>query len=99
MLSQEKEAITQFTDLAPLALSNVGLSYDSKAKTLDTKSDTSTPLTTAGPAGAICQLLGQLGLTSVLGKAAGCTSAGSKTTSLVNSPRATTLSQLLKVTP
>jgi phospholipid/cholesterol/gamma-HCH transport system substrate-binding protein len=99
VLTKEKEAITEFTDQAPLALSDLGLSFDSKATTLDTKADTTTPLTTAGPAGAICQLLGQLGLTSVLGKAAGCTSAGSKTTSLVNSPRATTLSQLLQVTP
>ena len=28
MLTKEKEAITQFTDLAPLALSDLGLSYD-----------------------------------------------------------------------
>lgn len=98
VLTKEKEAITEFTDQAPLALSDLGLSFDSKATTLDTKADTAEPLTTAGPAGALCQLLGQLGLTSVLGKAAGCSSSGAKTTSLVNSPHATSLSQLLQVT-
>jgi phospholipid/cholesterol/gamma-HCH transport system substrate-binding protein len=97
VLTKEKEAITEFTDQAPLALSDLGLSFDSKATTLDTKNDSSVPLTT-GPSGALCQLFGQLDLTSVFGKAAGC-SASSKRTSLVNSPHATSLSQLLKVIP
>jgi phospholipid/cholesterol/gamma-HCH transport system substrate-binding protein len=95
VLTKEKEAITEFTDQAPLALSDLGLSFDSKATTLDTKADTTAPLTTGGPAGALCQVLNQLGLTSVLGKAAGCASGG--TTSLVNNPHATSLSQLLQV--
>jgi phospholipid/cholesterol/gamma-HCH transport system substrate-binding protein len=95
VLTKEKEAITQFTDQAPLALSDLALSFDFKATTLDTKADTTVPLTTGGPAGALCQLLAQLDLTTVLGKAAGCSS--SATTSLVNNPHATSLSQLLKV--
>jgi phospholipid/cholesterol/gamma-HCH transport system substrate-binding protein len=96
VLTNEKEAITEFTDQAPLALTDLGLSFDSKATTLDTKADTTAPLSTGGPAGALCQVLNQLGLTTVLGKAAGCGSSG--TTSLVNNPHATSLSQLLQVT-
>jgi phospholipid/cholesterol/gamma-HCH transport system substrate-binding protein len=95
VLTKEKEAITQFTDQAPLALSDLALSFDSKAETLDTKADTTVPLTTGGAAGALCQLLNQLGLTSVLGKQAGCSS--SQTTALVNNPHATSLGQLLQV--
>jgi phospholipid/cholesterol/gamma-HCH transport system substrate-binding protein len=95
VLTKEKKAITQFTDQAPLALSDLALSFDSKARTLDTKADTTATLTTGGPAGALCQLLGQLGLTSVLGKTAGCSS--SQVTSLVNNPHATSLGQLLQV--
>jgi phospholipid/cholesterol/gamma-HCH transport system substrate-binding protein len=95
VLTKEKEAITQFTDQAPLALSDLALSFDDKARTLDTKADTTATLTNGGPSGALCQLLGQLGLTSVLGKTAGCSS--SATTSLVNNPHATSLSQLLQV--
>jgi phospholipid/cholesterol/gamma-HCH transport system substrate-binding protein len=96
VLTKEKEAITEFTDQAPLALSDLGLSFDSRATTLDTKADTSVPLTTGGPAGALCQVLNQLGLLNVLGKPAGCSS--NQTTSLVNNPHATSLSQLLQVT-
>jgi phospholipid/cholesterol/gamma-HCH transport system substrate-binding protein len=96
VLTKEKEAITEFTDQAPLALSDLGLSFDSKATTLDTKNDSSNSLT-SGPGSALCQIFGNLDLLSVFGKSAGCSS--SKTTSLVNSPHATSLSQLLKVTP
>jgi phospholipid/cholesterol/gamma-HCH transport system substrate-binding protein len=95
VLTKEKEAITEFTDQAPLALSDLALSFDFKATTLDTKADSTVPLTTGGPAGALCQLLAQLDLTTVLGKAAGCSS--SQTVSLVNNPHATSLSQLLTV--
>jgi phospholipid/cholesterol/gamma-HCH transport system substrate-binding protein len=97
VLTKEKEAITELTDQAPLALSDLALSFDPKAATLDTKADLSTSGTTSGNAGALCQLLGSLGLTSVLGAPAGCTSA-TKTISLVNVPHATSLSQLLQVT-
>jgi phospholipid/cholesterol/gamma-HCH transport system substrate-binding protein len=97
VLTKEKEAITEFTDQAPLALSDLGLSFDSKATTLDTKNDTSAPLSGSGPSSSLCQLFQTLNLTSVLGKPAGCSS--SKSVSLVNSPHATSLSQLLKVVP
>jgi phospholipid/cholesterol/gamma-HCH transport system substrate-binding protein len=72
VLSKEKEAITQFTDLAPLALSDLSLSYDPATQTLDTKTDLTEPLTKTGPAGALCQLLSTLGLDSVIGDAVGC---------------------------
>jgi phospholipid/cholesterol/gamma-HCH transport system substrate-binding protein len=72
VLSKEKEAITQFTDLAPLALSDLGLSYDPSAMTLDTKSDTAEPFEQGGPSGAICQLLHTLGLDSLLPGVDGC---------------------------
>ncbi len=58
VLTKEKEAITEFTDQAPLALSDLGLSFDSKATTLDTKADSSNSLT-SGPGSALCQLLRQ----------------------------------------
>lgn len=73
VLSKEKEAITQFTDVAPLALSDLGLTYDPIAKTLDTKSDTSAPITQGGPSGALCQLFTTLGLPTVLAGIPGCT--------------------------
>lgn len=66
VLSKEKEAITQFTDLAPLALSDLSLSYDPEAQTLDTKGDLAVPLTRTGPSGALCQLLATLGLGGTL---------------------------------
>jgi virulence factor Mce-like protein len=72
VLTKEKEAIAQFTDLAPLALSNLSLAYDPAAKTLDTKADLAEPLTTTGPSGALCQLLSTLGLETVIGDAVGC---------------------------
>jgi ABC-type transporter Mla subunit MlaD len=72
VLSKEKEALTQVTDLAPLALSNLSLSYDPKAQTLDTKGDLGAPLFRTGPAGALCQFLETLGLNAILGNVAGC---------------------------
>ncbi|HVT19820.1 MAG TPA: MCE family protein [Mycobacteriales bacterium] len=72
VLTKEKTAITQFTDLAPLALSNLSLAYDPAAKTLDTKADLSEPLVKTGPSGALCQLLSTLGLETVIGDAVGC---------------------------
>jgi phospholipid/cholesterol/gamma-HCH transport system substrate-binding protein len=72
VLSKEQEAITQFTDLAPLALSNLSLAYDPAAQTLDTKADLTEPLVKTGPAGALCQVLSTLGLEAVIGDAVGC---------------------------
>lgn len=77
VLSKEKEAITQFTDLAPLALSDLSLSYDPESMTLDTKSDSSEPIFQGGPSGAICQLLVTLGLKNLLGDVEGCQSGSS----------------------
>jgi phospholipid/cholesterol/gamma-HCH transport system substrate-binding protein len=101
VLSQEKEAITQFTDLAPLALSDLSLSYDPVSQTLDTKGDLTVPLTRTGPAGALCQFLSTLGLSSILGDVAGCN--GKKqasSTGTTGSHRQTpTLADLLAVKP
>lgn len=72
VLTKEKTAITQFTDLSPLALSNLSLAYDPASKTLDTNTALSEPLTKTGPSGALCQLLGTLGLDTVIGDAVGC---------------------------
>jgi phospholipid/cholesterol/gamma-HCH transport system substrate-binding protein len=72
VLTKEKEAITQFTDLAPLALSDLSLSYDPESQTLDTKGDLTTQLTRTGPAGTLCQLLSTLGLSGLLGGIQGC---------------------------
>jgi hypothetical protein len=72
VLTKEKTAITQFTDLAPLALSDLGLSYDPASQTLDTKGDLTVPLTRSGPAGALCQVLTSLGLSTLLGSVEGC---------------------------
>jgi len=102
VLSREKEAITQFTDLAPLALSDLSLSYDPEAQTLDTKGDLATPLLRTGPAGALCQLLSTLGLSAILGSVAGCNgSAQSHASAAVTSgPRTPpTLADLLAVKP
>jgi phospholipid/cholesterol/gamma-HCH transport system substrate-binding protein len=72
VLTKEKTAITQFTDLAPLALSNLSLAYDPATQTLDTNAALSEPLTKTGPSGALCQLLSTLGLESLIGNAVGC---------------------------
>jgi phospholipid/cholesterol/gamma-HCH transport system substrate-binding protein len=72
VLSKEKVALTELTDMAPLALSDLSLSYDPQSRTLDTKSDLSEPLTKTGPSGALCQLLSTLGLESAIGDAVGC---------------------------
>jgi phospholipid/cholesterol/gamma-HCH transport system substrate-binding protein len=80
VLTKEKKAITEFTDIAPYALSDLGLSYDPEAKTLDTKSDTAEPISAGGPSGAVCQLLKSLGLEKLLPLVAGCSSKKSATT-------------------
>ncbi|HEX3898989.1 MAG TPA: MCE family protein [Mycobacteriales bacterium] len=72
VLTKEKTAITQFTDLAPLALSNLSLAYDPATQTLDTNTALTEPLTKTGPSGALCQLLGTLGLDTLVGDAVGC---------------------------
>lgn len=77
VLTKEQEAITQFTDLAPLALSDLGLSYDPQSMTLDTKSDTAAPISQGGPSGAICQLFQTLGLGDLLPDITGCASSSS----------------------
>jgi phospholipid/cholesterol/gamma-HCH transport system substrate-binding protein len=84
VLSKEKEAITQFTDLAPLALSDLSLSYDPAAKTLDTKSDTAVPFEQGGPSGAICQLLHTLTLDALIPAVEGC---GSSSSSSIVTPK------------
>jgi phospholipid/cholesterol/gamma-HCH transport system substrate-binding protein len=102
VLTKEKDAITQFTDLAPLALSDLGLSYDPQAQTLDTKSDTSAPVTQGGPSGAICQLFTTIGLSSLLPDITGCGSSSAHTkstaTHTTNSRNPRSLSDLLGVT-
>jgi phospholipid/cholesterol/gamma-HCH transport system substrate-binding protein len=98
VLSREKKAITQFTDLAPLGLSNLSLSYDPEARTLDTKSDTSVPITAGGPSGAICQLFHTLGLDVLLPNVNGCGSSGHAAVSVQpGSHRARSLRGLLGV--
>jgi phospholipid/cholesterol/gamma-HCH transport system substrate-binding protein len=101
VLSKEKEAITQFTDIAPVALSDLSLSYDPKAQTLDTKGDISVPLFRTGPAGALCQFLETLGLNAILGDVAGCNGTGhAGTTAGTAAPRTPpTLRDLLAVKP
>jgi phospholipid/cholesterol/gamma-HCH transport system substrate-binding protein len=81
VLSKEKEAITQFTDLAPLALSDLSLSYDPETQTLDTKGDLTTQLTRTGPSGTVCQLLSTLGLSGLLGGIQGCNTTNKAITS------------------
>ena len=95
VLSKEKEAITQFTDLAPLALSNLSLAYDPAAQTLDTKADLAEPLTKTGPSGALCQLLSTLGLETVIGDAVGCHANSSVLPGASNHHTAPTLAELL----
>jgi phospholipid/cholesterol/gamma-HCH transport system substrate-binding protein len=72
VLTNEKQAITQFTDLAPLALSDLSLAYDPAAQTLDTKADLTEPLTKTGPSGALCQLFSTLGIETTIGGLVGC---------------------------
>jgi phospholipid/cholesterol/gamma-HCH transport system substrate-binding protein len=104
VLTKEKAAITQFTDLAPFALSDLGLSYDPVSRTLDTKADTTEPLTSTGPAGTLCILLGQLGLSNLLPGVTSCTAPktaaqtkAAKTTVQPGKDRATSLGGLLGV--
>ncbi|MGN6475367.1 MAG: MCE family protein [Mycobacteriales bacterium] len=99
VLTQEKTAITELTDMVPVGLSNLGLAYDPAARTLDTKADLSEPLVKTGPSGALCQLLSTLGLETLIGDAVGC-----HATSAVSSPSSThhtapTLAQLLRGQP
>jgi len=98
VLSKEKEAITQFTDFAPLTLANIGMSYDPVSKTLDTKSDTGKPSPTTGPAGTSCNLLWSLGLTEVLAGIPGCViPTSSAVVATPSRDRPHTLADLLKV--
>jgi phospholipid/cholesterol/gamma-HCH transport system substrate-binding protein len=98
VLTKEKQAITEFTDIAPVGLSDLSLSYDPVAKTLDTKSDTSEPITKGGPSGAICQLLITIGLTTVVPGVAGCTKVKkAATTQETTGKQPTSLTDLLGV--
>ena len=61
VLSREKEALTQIIDMAPFALTNLSLAYDSSAKTLDTLDAAGAVFSQGGPTGpgsALCQLTG-----------------------------------------
>jgi phospholipid/cholesterol/gamma-HCH transport system substrate-binding protein len=99
VLSKEKEAITQFTDLAPLALSDLSLSYDPEAQTLDTKGDLTVPLTKSGPSGTLCQLLSTIGLSAILGAIEGCGATSNAVTAVTSTNHtAPSLSELLKGT-
>jgi phospholipid/cholesterol/gamma-HCH transport system substrate-binding protein len=101
VLTKEQEAITQFTDLAPLALSDLGLSYDPQSMTLDTKSDTAAPISQGGPSGAICQLFVTLGLSDLLPDVGGCGSPSKGKTSVApttNTRNPRSLTDLLGVT-
>jgi phospholipid/cholesterol/gamma-HCH transport system substrate-binding protein len=101
VLTKEKEAITQFTDLAPLALSDLGLTYDPQSMTLDTKSDTAAPISQGGPSGAICQLFQTIGLGNLLPDITGCGSSSKANTPLThttNSRNPKSLTDLLGVT-
>jgi phospholipid/cholesterol/gamma-HCH transport system substrate-binding protein len=98
VLTKEQDAIKQFTDLAPLGLSNLGLSYDPEARTLDTKSDSSVPFERGGPSGAVCQLLHTIGLDVLLPSVNGCGTSNSAAASVQpGSKRARSLTGLLGV--
>ena len=59
VLSKEKDALTEIVDMAPIALSNLALAYDPRAKTLDTKDDPSEPFSNpTAPNGFLCQAFG-----------------------------------------
>jgi virulence factor Mce-like protein len=61
VLSREKEALTQIIDMAPFALTNLSLAYDSSAKTLDTLDAAGQVFSQGGPTGpnsTLCQLTG-----------------------------------------
>lgn len=96
VLTQEKTAITELTDMVPLGLSNLGLAYDPAAKTLDTKADLSEPLVKTGPSGALCQLLSTLGLEALVGDAVGCHASSPVTSSSSLHHTPPTLAQLLR---
>jgi phospholipid/cholesterol/gamma-HCH transport system substrate-binding protein len=97
VLTKEQESITQFTDLAPFALSNLSLTYDPQAMTLDTKSDTAEPLTKGGPSGAVCQLLHTLQLDDLIGLVSGCGGPTSNTAAIPSTRHPRSLSDLLGV--
>jgi len=86
VLTREKKAITQFTDVAPFALANLSLAYDPKAMTLDSKADTTEPISKGGPSGAVCQLLHTLGLDAILNSVAGCQSPKHTSAALTGGP-------------
>jgi phospholipid/cholesterol/gamma-HCH transport system substrate-binding protein len=61
VLSKEKEALQQIIDLAPYALTNLSLAYDSTAQTLDTLDGAGQVFSQGGPVGpnsTLCQLAG-----------------------------------------
>ncbi|HVS67249.1 MAG TPA: MCE family protein [Mycobacteriales bacterium] len=95
VLSKEKTALTELTDMVPLGLSNLGLAYDPAAKTLDTKADLTEPLVKTGPSGALCQLLSTLGLETLVGDAVGCHANSPVLSSSSTHHVAPTLAQLL----
>jgi phospholipid/cholesterol/gamma-HCH transport system substrate-binding protein len=103
VLAKEKEAITQFTDVAPLALSDISLSYDPVAETLDTKSDAGGKLPAGEASGTLCILLTQLSLTNLLPGVSGCSSSTTATaatpTVQPGKDRAHSLAGLLAVSP
>jgi len=96
VLTKEKTALTQLTDLAPLGLSNLSLAYDPSTQTLDTNTALSEPLLKTGPSGALCQLLATLGLDTVIGDAVGCSATKPVVGSSSSHHRAPTLAQLLE---
>ena len=54
VLVREKAALREFLDVAPTALSNLQLAYNSKSGTLDTRDNSNSA---GGPVGALCNLL------------------------------------------
>jgi len=61
VLSREKEALTQIIDMAPFALTNLSLAYDSTAKTLDTLDAAGQVFSqggATGPSSTLCELTG-----------------------------------------
>jgi len=62
VLSKEKEALEQIIDLAPYALTNLSLAYDSSARTLDTLDAAGQVFSQGGPVGpnsTLCELIGK----------------------------------------
>jgi virulence factor Mce-like protein len=96
VLTKEKTALTELTDMAPLGLANLSLAYDPASQTLDTNTALSEPLTKTGPSGALCQLLSTLGLDTVIGDAANCSANKPVVGSSGGRYRAPTLAMLLE---